>query len=181
MAVVYDGTMVTMHSTIWFRSEVDEDDLEGFEDMPQADIAACFRGQANGLLGAGYPGTLAMMTGLQHGPVAVKIEGYESEPPVADTWEEVVEVSYRQSAWEVVASNNEGASLARFDLPPGVWRVRYSANKMAEAHQNAHAWLAQGHEFVDSYWLQFWLAEPTPDRIIKQTTAEAAYRHGAWK
>ena len=57
-------------------------------EMPDLDDARS--GQSNGLLGAAVPGALSFMFGLHTGPEPLRVEWSETEPPVDDTWEEVV-------------------------------------------------------------------------------------------
>jgi len=52
-------------------------------------------GQRNGLCGAAVPGFLFCTTGLHTGRVGLTVEVHEDAPPVAECWEEVVEVSFR--------------------------------------------------------------------------------------
>ena len=50
-------------------------------------------GHSNGLCCAGVSGALSLMFGLHTGPEPLRIEWSESEPPVDEAWEEVVEAS----------------------------------------------------------------------------------------
>lgn len=63
------------------------------EDYP--DFEACFTDQVNGLCGASKPGHLFMITGLHTGHVGFTVELHDELPPVDDSWQEVVEVSFR--------------------------------------------------------------------------------------
>jgi hypothetical protein len=58
------------------------------------DMDACFRGQTNGLLGAGQQGMLFFLTGLHTGFVELTVDVVEREPPLDESWEESVEVSF---------------------------------------------------------------------------------------
>src|SRR5262245_17803010 len=66
------------------------------EELPLMD--ECFRGQQNGLCGASLPGFLFLTTGLHTGLVNMTIDAFATEPPLDNSWEEIVEVSFRVSA-----------------------------------------------------------------------------------
>ena len=71
----------------------------GLADMDDgdADLAAAFAGQRNGLCGAAVPGRLWLITGMHTGTVPFTVEVHDSAPPVEDGWEEVVEASLGQA------------------------------------------------------------------------------------
>src|SRR5437763_1575686 len=52
-------------------------------------------GQRNGLCGAAVPGSLFLNTGLHTGEVGFVIEYHDTPPPLDESWEEIVEVSFR--------------------------------------------------------------------------------------
>ncbi len=56
-------------------------------------------------------------------------------------------------------------------------RVRYCARGMDEAA--AERSVFDGEPILDRYLLQLWPAPQGGDRVLKQTSAQAAYRHGA--
>ncbi len=88
--------------------------------VPDPELHEYFAGQQNGLCGGAVPGCLFLITGLHTGTVGMVVELHDHPPAQDDSWEEIVEVSFR-SAGE--------ASLV-------------------------------------------------PDRVVKQTSAIAAYWHG---
>jgi hypothetical protein len=55
---------------------------------------SCFSGQSNGLLGAGQPGMLFFLTGLDTGSVGLVVDVDEHEPQLDESWDECVEVSF---------------------------------------------------------------------------------------
>ncbi|MFJ2271880.1 hypothetical protein ACIO8F_40885 [Streptomyces sp. NPDC087228] len=61
------------------------------------------------------------------------------------------------------------------DLTPTDYRVRYCARGMDEGRELDTR--VTGEPQTDSYLLQFWPAPPRPDRVIRQTSQNAAYRH----
>ncbi|WP_460653704.1 hypothetical protein [Kribbella endophytica] len=144
-------------------------------DDPMPELSECFGGQQNGLCGAAVPGTLFLITGLHTGNVGFAVELHDEEPPLDDTWEEIVEASYRP-AGEVALNGWGGEGRWPLALDPIDYRVRYSGWGMDTGHQSAGP--MDDEPLVDRYLLQFWPAPPAPDRVLKQTSAQAAYWHG---
>jgi hypothetical protein len=54
-----------------------------------------FAGQQNGLCGGAVPGCLFLITGLHTGTVGFVVELHDQPPAQDDSWEEIVEVSFR--------------------------------------------------------------------------------------
>lgn len=142
------------------------------DSMPE--LGECFGGQQNGICGAAAPGTLFLITGLHTGKVDFAVELHDEEPPLDDSWEDVVEVSYRP-AGEVVLNGWGGEGRWPLALDPVDYRVRYCGWGMDAGHQSAGP--MDDEPLVDRYLLQFWPAAPAPDRVIKQASAQAAYWH----
>ncbi|MEV1119529.1 hypothetical protein AB0I91_31135 [Actinosynnema sp. NPDC049800] len=139
------------------------------------DSPAGFGGQVNGLCGAAIPGALAVVTGLHTGDVDFTVELHDRPPPLDDDWEDVVEVSFRPAGpANLVALGGEQwwplEGLVETD-----YRVRYCATGMDEGHLMIYR--EDDEPSTERYVLQFWPAPPEPDRIVKQTSAQAAYRH----
>ncbi|HEX8347573.1 MAG TPA: hypothetical protein VF657_22990, partial [Actinoplanes sp.] len=130
------------------------------------------RGQRNGLCGAAVPGLLSLVTGLHTGEVGVTVERHDAEPPLDETWEEAVEVSFHTAVADIALHGFEKQYL--FTLPPGDYRVRFCARGM-DAGQEADT-LTEGGP-LDFYLLQFWPGLPAPDRVLRQTSKAAAYWH----
>jgi hypothetical protein len=142
---------------------------------PMRDLRECFGGQQNGLCGAAVPGTLFLITGLHTGQVDFAVELHAEEPPLDDTWEDIVEASYRP-AGEVALNTWGGEGRWPLALDPVDYRVRYCGWGLDAGHQAAPP--MDDEPLVDRYLLQFWPAPPEPDRVIKQTSKQAAYWHG---
>ncbi|MFF0338823.1 hypothetical protein [Kribbella sp. NPDC004875] len=142
-----------------------------------ADLGECFAGQQNGLCGAAVPGTLFLITGLHTGDVGFTVELHDAMPSVEYSAEDVVEASYRPiGEAALVTWAGDGGSWP-LELEPGVdYRVRYSGWGMDAGHQAGPP--MDGEPLVDRYLLQFWPAPPVPDRVVKQTSRQAAYWHG---
>jgi hypothetical protein len=139
------------------------------------DMADSFRGQANGLCGAGVPGSLFLITGTHTGRVGFTIELHRQEPPLDDRWEEAVEVSFTADGNGLGLAEWGGGGWYSLDIPDGDYRVRYWARGMAAGHQGGVP--EEGEPPWDSYLLQLWPAAPAADRVVRETTAQAAYWH----
>jgi hypothetical protein len=140
-----------------------------------ADIIAARGGQSNGICGAGYPGQLAVVTGLHTGQVPFSVCIAESEPELAEDWEDVVEVSF--------TAPERGYGLATFDtwtpleLPASTsYRARYCARGMDAAR--AQDTRLDGDPVTDRYLLALWPAPPAAETIVRQGSELAAYWHG---
>ncbi|PKW13115.1 hypothetical protein [Saccharopolyspora spinosa] len=138
-------------------------------------LSECFGGQDNGLCGAASPGTLYLITGLHTGRVGFTVELHDQAPPLDDTWEEIVEVSFHpEGDTALVGWGGEG--FWPLDLRESDYRVRYCAIRMDEARELDTRMDEETQ--VDRYLLQFWPAPPGPDRVLRQTSAAANYWHG---
>jgi hypothetical protein len=140
-----------------------------------ADLGDCFGGQQNGLCGAAIPGKLFLITGLHTGTVGFSVELHDEPPPIDDEWEEIVECSFIPASSEVALVGWGGEGWWPLELPQVDCRVRYCGVGMDAAHQVGPP--MDDEPLVDRYLLQFWPAPPEPDRVVKQTSAQAAYWH----
>jgi hypothetical protein len=142
------------------------------DDYPGLD--ASFGGQRNGLCGAAMPGYLFLITGLHTGEVGFTAEVHDEAPPVDESWQEIVEASFRP---EGAASllGWAGEWYQPLDLAQTCYRVRYCATGMDEGH--AEDTRLEDEPQLDRYLLQLWPAPPEPDTVIKQTSEIAAYWH----
>jgi hypothetical protein len=148
--------------------------VESAEDY--ADLNECFAGQRNGLCGAAVPGKLFLMTGLHTGEVGFTVELYDAAPALDDAWEEIVEASYRPRGAAMLVTWAGDGGTWDLELEPGLdYRVRYCGWGLDAGHQAGPP--MDGEPLVDRYLLQFWPAPPTPDRVLKQTSRQAAYWH----
>jgi hypothetical protein len=169
MKVLYDGPVHVSYFQIYVMSG----------GTFASDPAESNQGQANGLCGAALPGTLFLTTGLHTGQTHFTIELHATEPPLNDTWEEIVEASFRPVEQEIALVEWAGEAIHHLDLPVDDYRVRYCATGMDAA---AEADTVKDDESpIDRYLLQFWPAAPQPDAILKQTAEVAEYWHHAWK
>ncbi|MBB2949110.1 hypothetical protein FB565_008915 [Actinoplanes lutulentus] len=137
----------------------------------ELDVDAVWRGQRNGLCGAAVAGWLQMITGTHTGGVPFRVESHEAEPPLDDAGEEIVEVSFTASGARVHLAELDASESYLLALPAGDFRVRYQVNGLDDREHT--------EERADACLLQFWPAPPEPDRIVRQTSTEAAYWHRA--
>ncbi len=140
-----------------------------------ADLKDACAGQRNGLCGAAVPGHLYLTTGLHTGEVGLTVEVHEQAPPVADGWQEVVEVSF-QPAGEASVAGWGGQWSYPLDLTEPSYRVRYCAFGMEEGR--AQDTRVDFDPDAEWYLLQFWPAPPQPDAVIRQTSETAMMAHG---
>lgn len=128
-----------------------------------ADLGEHFGGQRNGLCGGAIPGALFLITGLHTGDVWFTVGLHDATPDVDDSWDEIVEVSFRPETDEVALVGWAGEHTWPLDLPVADYRVRYSGTYTGEDGER--------------YLLQFWPAPPAPDAVVKVTSGKAAYWH----
>lgn len=165
MRTVMSGSAWVSYSQIYVESTED-----------YADLSECFTGQRNGLCGAAVAGKLWLITGLHTGQVGFAVELHEKMPSVEYSAEDVVEASYRPIGDAVLMTWAGDGGSWPLDLEPQVdYRVRYSGWGMDAGHQAGPP--MDGEPLVDRYLLQFWPARPAPDRVVKQTSRQAAYWH----
>ncbi|WP_410788764.1 hypothetical protein [Kribbella sp. C-35] len=97
-------------------------------------------------------------------------------PSVEYSAEDVVEAAYRPIGDAALVSWGGGSGPWPLELEPQVdYRVRYSAWNMDAGHQAGPP--MDDDPLVDRYLLQFWPARPAPDRVVKETSKQAAYWH----
>jgi hypothetical protein len=143
-------------------------------ELDELELSECFAGQQNGLCGAAVPGCLFLITGLHTGPVGFAVELYDGPPPLDETWEEIVEVSFGP-AEPVALISWAGEQSWPLDLPAADYRVRYCGTQLDQANDKDTR--LDDEPQIDRYLLQFWPGRPEPDRVVKQTSKQAAYWH----
>ena len=126
MARVFDGKVnVSFH-----QCSLETDSGVGRE---SGLLDAYYAGQTNGLCGAVIPGWLIFMTGLHSGWVGFTIDVLEAEPPVDESRDDVVEVSFIQEDAEASLVHFYGPAAGTFSFTPGTYRARYSARNVDQA------------------------------------------------
>ncbi|MFF4963345.1 hypothetical protein ACFY2Z_41560 [Streptomyces sp. NPDC001222] len=139
------------------------------------DLAEAFAGQSSGLCGAAVPGALWLMTGLHTGNVGFTVEVHDQAPPLDADWEDVVEVSFHPVSGSSALVQWGGENCWDLDLEVTDYRVRYCAKGMDEANQRDTR--MDDEPQLDCYLLQLWPARPALDRVLRQSSANAAYWH----
>ncbi|MEU7070000.1 hypothetical protein AB0B30_04450 [Streptomyces narbonensis] len=140
----------------------------------QPELHESFAGQVSGLCGAAVPGFLWLVTGLHTGRVGFTVEVHDEAPGADPRWEDIVEASYRPASAGAALDLWGGGGSWRLGLAETDYRVRYSAQGMDRAHDLD---TRVDEEVVDVYLLQFWPSPPEPDRVVRQTSRQAAYWH----
>lgn len=167
METVYNGELHVSYMQFYVDSRRD----------PSDDSWDARAGQRNGLCGAAVPGYLFLTTGLHTGRVGLTVEVHEDAPPVAECWEEVVEVSFRPASSRTSVVPWGDGELCAAELPETDHRVRYCARGM-DVEWDAESAVLDGGPPADHYLLQFWPAPPAPELIVRETSRRAAYWHG---
>ncbi|MEW1872620.1 hypothetical protein AB0420_31775 [Streptomyces caelestis] len=150
--------------------------VESDPDSATSGLSEAFAGQSGGLCGAAVPGALWLRTGLHTGDVGFVVEVHDEAPALDPVWEDVVEVSFRPLSERTRLVQWAGEAAWDLDLARTDYRVRYCARGMDEGRELDTR--VDGEPQTDSYLLQFWPAPPHPDRVIRQTSQQAAYWHG---
>ncbi|MFF5858627.1 hypothetical protein ACFY8B_23870 [Streptomyces sp. NPDC012751] len=139
------------------------------------DLSEAFAGQSGGLCGAVVPGVLWLITGLHTGDVGFDVEVHDEAPLLDPVWEDAVEVSFCPISEHTRLVQWAGEAAWELGLALTDYRVRYCARGMDTGRDLDTR--ASGEPQADSYLLQFWPAPPRPDRVIRQTSRNAAYWH----
>ena len=141
-------------------------------------IEETYAGQENGLVGASVRGYLfCTVTRRRYDYCGLKVELHDSEPDLSDDVEDVVEVSFEAPA-EGTSVYPWADAAVPLGLPPGSYRLRYCATGMDPEDEDAEADEVDGGPPLDHYLMQLWPDEaPRPDRILRTTSARAAYWH----
>jgi hypothetical protein len=141
-----------------------------------ADLKEAFAGQRNGLCGAARPGFLHLTTGLHTGRIGLAVEAHEERPAVDEAWEEIVEASFTPGSTRIGLLGCGGQECWPLLLDRVSHRVRYCGSGMELGR--AAGTREEDAPQLDRYLLQFWPAPAGEDRVVKQTSAAAAYWHG---
>ncbi|MEV7612023.1 hypothetical protein [Streptomyces sp. NPDC089799] len=144
-------------------------------DDPIPNLSETFAGQSGGLCGAAVPGALFLITGLHTGNVGFAVEVHDEEPLLDPVWEDVVEVSFRPVSQRTSLVQWAGEAAWDLNLARADYRVRYCAQGMDEGRELDTRMSGESHG--ESYLLQFWPAPPRADRVVRQTSQQAAYWH----
>jgi hypothetical protein len=137
------------------------------------DFDRFFDGQVNGLAGAASGEGLYLILARRSGGSPVQIVLHDSEPPLLEDWEDVVEVSILlPAAAEPTWSTWAGETSDSLPIPHGTYRVRVNARGRDAGRDGEFA-----DEPVDWYLIELWPAPTQVDTIVRTTTTDAAYWH----
>jgi len=126
-----------------------------------------FVGQTNGSLGAARRGLLTVGTGVVVGDVGLRVVLAETEPPVGDEWEDVVEASFSPLAAEWVVADGQSDDPGHgIEGGLGDFRVRLSSRGV-DAGAAADT-VGPDEPLVEVHELAFWPAAPAPDEVVRQ-------------
>lgn len=167
MTRVYDDTIVVDHNQAYVMAGGNWPDQED-----------PFAAQSNGLCGAAIKGTLWLMTASMDGPIRFVVDVLDHEPELDEGYGDIVEVSFEpQVALASMTGLMGGPGGCEFDLVEQNYRVRYSGKNLDEALRAEEEVEGDDDSRLDEYLLQFWPAPRDSDRVIKQSSAWAQYRH----
>lgn len=141
---------------------------------PGADVELAIpTGQVNGICLASSQ-HLSFLTGLHSGSVRFAVEWLEAEPPLDESWEEIVEVPFDVPQRDLVLSAFEDSRVVT--LPSsGPHRARLNAHGMQEGRDLDTAWPQRLGP--DRYLLQLWPAAPSRDAVVRETSDFAMRLH----
>ncbi len=164
MARIFDGRLWVHYG----QAYVESSDSDGIY------LEEAFCGQTNGLCGAALSGALFLITGLHTGNVSLTLDVLSAQPPFDDSWEEIVEVSFTPGLGKISLTDWNATQVCDIPLLKEPYRVRYCARNMDLGDEVD---TLMEDEPIDFYSLAFWLADPAPDTVIRQTSRIAAYWH----
>lgn len=165
MTRIFDGLLWVHYGQAYVKS---------FNSQPIY-LEDAFQGQTNGLCGAALPGALFLITGLHTGRVGFTVDVLDAPLPQVNIWEEVVEVSFTPRFGKVTLTDWNASHVCDIPLLKKNYRVRYCVRNMDLGKEIDT--VLKDKPTVDFYSLTFWLADPAPDTVVKQTSRQAAYWH----
>jgi hypothetical protein len=138
-------------------------------------LRGMYRGQVNGLLGAGAKRGVWVSGPALYGKYDVRIEAYPSEPRLPAWCGDAVEVSYTFQTGSITMGSFE-TWTDPMPLEPGAYRIRYCV----AGHDVAAAETAEDEFDGDDYRLyssrhlfQLWQAPAAPDEVLLEGSAFA--------
>lgn len=135
-----------------------------------------FRQQSNGILGGALPGLLTIASGVHTGYIDICVMLVDAPPPVAQHWEDVVEVSFRPLTEGLTVADGETDELHDFSLPIDDYRARLSVRGMDEGEALITLDMPSD-TIVEHHELMFWRAILGSDSVLRQGSRCAAGQH----
>lgn len=167
VTVLLDRTVITDYGQF---------SLEWGENMWDGDVERFFAGQQNGWVAAAVPDVAHVVLARRSGGSSVRIELSTDEPPLDDSWEDIVEVSIvipegagvRWTTW----GGMDGASI---EIPGGSYRLRANARGRDAGRAGEFK-----PEVIDFYLLQLWPAPSALDSIVRVGSDNAMHWIEEW-
>lgn len=137
-----------------------------------------FRGQSNGLCGAAAPNQLTLRFGVHTGRVNISVLLSQTEPPLNERWDEIVEVP-------LLVDHSVHLSLMDFDGDPwgdevsfeaGSYRARFSVKNFVDDEASTSG-IDDLNDSAQDYELIVWPSPPRPDTVLKTTGSLARHYH----
>ena len=176
MKTLYSGNLGIYYGQFYFDiADEDEDEDEEKEDEEYIDLDLAFKNHENGICGSAQAGKLFFVVGIQDGTISIAVELHQSKPPVDDSFDEIVEVSFQRGNTPVSLCEWGNEGTHKLDLPPGSYRVRYYIDGMDKDYENDEDGDAPIPD--QRHLIQIWSCVPEQDKIIKHTSETAAYWH----
>ncbi len=171
--VLFSGNIGIDYSQFYIETSYEEEDDDDYLFSESA-----FENQKNGICGASLQGKIFFVASIQYGVITIEVELYSIEPPIGESYEEIVEVSFVCGDKPVFLCEWAHEKTYELALPKGIYRVRYCIKGMDKNDTDAD----DGEIPIPGQLnlIQFWLAEPMDDEIIKQTSGNAGYWHKEW-
>jgi hypothetical protein len=138
-----------------------------------------FRGQENGLVGAGAKDGIWVMGPALYGKYNVRIAAYDHRPRIPAWCEDVVEVSYEHST-DVLTMGSFETFTDDMRVPAGTYRIRYCAAGQDVAAEETAEDEFDGDDYrlySSRHLFQLWAGPAADDAIIRTTSEFAAAEH----
>lgn len=165
--VLYNGQLKINYAQFYLDGTNDE--------ASNPDYEKAFEGHKNGICGAGQPGRLFLISGIQSGAINIKVELHDQEPRVQEEYADIVEVSLAIDSKSNFLCDWECETMFNLGLPPDGYRVRYSIKNFDLEFGGDIESPPQGQ----TYLLQFWPNKKREghDEIIRANTNASRYWH----
>lgn len=160
---IFSGIFPVCYGQFYLLSDVNWD----------GDLTHCFSRQQNGLCGVSYQGVVFFITGLHTGNITLNVNSLTTEPKLDKSKEEIVEASFVVSDSAMILEAWGEALKQDTLLPPGEYRIRYSAINFGAAEDLGK--FEDGD--IECYDVDIWPAPYAEDKIIKVTSEQAKYWH----
>lgn len=162
--IIFSGLMETAYSQLYILSGDYNPSLMSYD---------AFTGQFNGICGGVGPGGLYLWLGVHTGRFHITVEVHEVAPAIDTSWEEIVEASCSFNAPPISLQGWAGESILELPLSAGNYRVRFCAKGYGVSEEQRKF----GDPSIESYCLILWSEPRRCDEVIKQTNANAIFKH----